>query len=129
MKGRLKQELHKQLLKTEGFALAEDKLRYAGQNGIRFHRMVVRALHQVPAASVLGTSTAAYTITFQPASLDRDQAAYLADYEIHNDRFGAFHFPVRSLPIHPDHLALVAWVQDPLTKRILQAAFAGVSQR
>lgn len=26
MKGRLKQELHKQLLKTEGFALAEDKL-------------------------------------------------------------------------------------------------------
>ena len=26
MKGRLKQELHKQLLKTEGFELAEDKL-------------------------------------------------------------------------------------------------------
>lgn len=26
MKGRLKQELHKQLLKTEGFELAQDKL-------------------------------------------------------------------------------------------------------
>ena len=29
MKGRLKQELHKQLLKTEGFELAQDKLTLA----------------------------------------------------------------------------------------------------
>ncbi len=105
-------------------ALAEDNVRYTGQNGIRFHRMVVRAMHDLPADTLLASSAATQTVQFDPARLDRDLAAYLADFETHNDRFGTFRFPTRDLPIDPHHLVVVAWVQDPLTRHILQSAFA-----
>ncbi len=108
-------------------ALVEDDLRYPGQNGVRFHRMVVRALQQTPAMVALVGAAHPSVITFQPAALEAAQGAYLRDYEAHNDRFGAFHFRATDIPLRLDHLAIVAWVQDPTTKHVLQSGFLAVT--
>ena len=107
-------------------ALAEDDVRYPGQNGVRFHRMVVRALRQVPAATLLGSPAQPARFTLDPAELDRRQGAYLSDYELHNDRLGPSPSPLTNVPIRTDHLAVVAWVQDPGSRHVLQSVFAVV---
>ncbi len=108
-------------------ALVEDGLRYPGQNGIRFHRMVVRALEQSPALSALAGAAHPSLTTFKLTALQTAQRAYLEAYEAHNDRFGTFRFRTTDIPLHPDHLAIVAWVQDPASKHVLQSAYLAVA--
>ncbi len=110
-------------------ALVEDDLRYLGKNGVRFHRMVVRALQQAPAVTFLAGLPNPSVISFDPKQIQTEQSAYLSDYEIHNDRFGVFRFPTRELPIRLDRLAVVAWVQDPASRTVLQSAFVAVPPR
>ena len=112
------------------FALVEDTVRYSGENGIRFHRMVVRSLARadaaLPAQTPSGAPPAFARVTFRPAEIAEDQAKYLAAYETGNDRFGAFHFRTLDLPIDPDHLAVAVWIEDSQSHAVLQAAFAPV---
>ncbi|HLI76230.1 MAG TPA: hypothetical protein VKV02_04730 [Acidobacteriaceae bacterium] len=108
-------------------ALVEDNVRYSGENGIRFHRMVVRSLQSAPAANLFGAASQAQQTTFDIPSVRKTNDAYLAEYETTNDRFGAFQFASPAPPLEKSHLAVVVWVQDPVTRRVLQAAFAPVS--
>lgn len=108
-------------------ALVEDQLRYPGKNGVRFHRMVVRSLQQAPASLFApGSATARQIFSFELAAIQTHQAAYLANYEAGNDRYGAFQFPQRDFPLRPDHLAFVAWLQDPISRRVLQSTYAAL---
>ncbi len=107
-------------------ALVRDNIRYSGENGVRFHRMVVQSVSELPAAAALSTSSPHDPVVFHPPELDRAQEAYLRDFEQHNDRFGALHFKNRRFPMADEDLAVVAWVQDPATRRVLQAAYAPV---
>ena len=106
------------------FALVEDDIRYSGGNGIRFHRMVVRALARPAgegfAVAEDGSSNAA--ATFQMADVSRTLTEYLNAYEKHNDRFEHVEFASKDTTLQPKHLAVAAWVQDATTHRILQAA-------
>ena len=110
-------------------ALVQDNIRYSGENGVRFHRMVVRAVQQFRAAAYLSTSRSSAGVTFDPVARDQEQVTYLTAYETTNDRFGAFHFATTHLPMQGGELAVVAWVQDPVSKRVLQTTYTAVPSR
>ena len=106
------------------FALVEDDVRYSGENGIRFHRMVVRALAK-PAGTGFSADPAATVsldASFDPAAISRSLVTYLEGYEQNNDRFGKITFLTKDMTMQPEHLAVAAWVQDSVTHRVLQAA-------
>ncbi len=111
------------------FALVEDEIRYPGENGIRFHHMVVRSLASSAAAgqTIAAASTSAVNATFDPAAISAKWATYLTSYETGNDRFGKVKFLSKDTAMQPDRLAVAVWVQDSATHRVLQAAFLPVS--
>ena len=116
---------------TVNFALVEDNIRYSGENGVRTHRMVVRALSSDAAFGqpVKAGSTATLTATFDPAKIGRDLTAYLDRFEQSNESFGPIHFLSKDTNLQTSQLAVAAWVQDTRTHRVLQAAFAPVVAR
>ncbi len=113
------------------FALVEDEIRYSGENGIRFHRMVVRSLAK-PADSGFRVSAGdsfSLDASFDLAAISGALRTYLDDYEQHNDQFGKITFISKDTNIRQSHLAIAAWVQDAVSHRVLQAAFIPVNQQ
>jgi hypothetical protein len=113
------------------FALVEDEIRYSGENGIRFHRMVVRSLAK-PADSGFRVSAGdnfSLDASFDPVAISGALRTYLDDYEQHNKTYGKITFISKDTTIRPSHLAIAAWVQDSVSHRVLQAAFIPVSQQ
>ncbi len=106
------------------FALVEDNVRYSGENGIRFHRMVVRALGKPavlgPPAKAVGEVAEA---SFVPGEIEQAQSRYLNEFEKNNDRFGEVRLLTKDIPMQQSHLAIVTWVEDPSSHHVLQAAF------
>lgn len=112
------------------FALVEDDVRYSGQNGIRFHRYVVRALAK-PADggfAVAPDKTLTLDATFDPAAISATLKTYLDDYAKHNDRFGPITFLSTDTTMQPSHLYIAAWVQDLKTHRVLATAIVPVTE-
>ena len=108
------------------FALVQREVRYSGENGIRFHAMVVRDLAKPTAdafpVALTGPSTASFT--FDPAAVSSSLSKYLADFAQHNDRFGAPHFLTTDTTLPLDQLAVAAWVEDLISHRVVAAAYA-----
>ena len=105
------------------FALVEDDIRYTGENGIRFHRMVVRSLTK-PAAEGFDLTPggpASLDATFDSITISNALNDYLDAYEKHNERFGTATFRSKDTKLNPAHLSIAAWVQDATTHRILQS--------
>lgn len=105
-------------------ALVQPEVRYSGENGIRFHTMVVRALAW-PATKgfpVTTTGESQASFTFDPAEVSKDLSKYLADFSQHNDHFGVVHFLSTDTSL-TGRLAVAAWVEDPTTHQVVQAAF------
>ena len=113
---------------TVNFALVEDNIRYSGENGVRTHRMVVRALSSDAGYGqpVKAGAVVTLTATFHPEGISRDLAVYLDGFEKNNDSFGSFHFLSKDTAMQTSQLAVAIWVQDTRTHRVLQAAFAPV---
>ncbi len=113
---------------TLNFALVEDEVRYAGENGIRFHRMVVRALAKPAGHGFALTSGSSATLdaAFRPAEISQQLSTYLDGYEKHNERFENTHFLAKDTSINPAHLKVVAWVENAADHRVLQAAFVSL---
>ena len=99
-------------------ALVEKELRYNGENGIRFHPMVVRAIAGEP----LGTQMTFHR-AFDLDEISRAIKAHLDDYEAKGHRGEAFQFSEKKYKIDRGDLAVVAFVQDDRTKHVLQAAY------
>jgi hypothetical protein len=108
-------------------ALVEEMVHYTGENGVRFHPMVVRSLASTetntlgfPVASGKGAKVA---YTFDIAKAVADARAHLDEMEGgSSQRFGKFQFIERENDINPANLRVVAFVQNEKTKEILQAA-------
>jgi hypothetical protein len=108
-------------------ALVEEMVHYTGENGVRFHPMVVRGIASTdknvlgfPLAPGKGTKTA---YTFDVAKAAADASSHLDEMEDgSSQRFGKFQFVERKSHINRDNLRVVAWVQDEKTKEVLQAA-------
>jgi thiol-disulfide isomerase/thioredoxin len=109
--------------------LVEKELRYSGENGIRFHPMVVRAMG--------GKDDDGFPLApGAPASVEQDWdldklsaslKTQLDDYEAKGHRGSPFKFIEKKYQIDPGDLAIVVFVQDAKTKHILQAAYVDLN--
>ena len=113
--------------------LAERELKFIGENGIRFHPMVVRDVAGENAAGLPLASTGAQRFTFDLAAIRADVAKNLDDELADRRRNRApnaaglgWAAEGRAMTtIDPSHLVVVAYIQDA-AKRVLQAARADV---
>jgi len=111
------------------FALVEDDIRYSGENGVRFHRMVVRSLAK-PASSgfpISAGATATFDAVFEPAAISLALTKYLDGYEEKNEKFGKIKFITKDMTMRPEELLVAVWVQDAASHRILQTTIVPVS--
>jgi hypothetical protein len=110
-------------------ALIENDLRYSGENGIRFHPMVVRAMAAGEQGFPLKPGEKhVVEYAFDTDQLSADLKSYLDSYEKGNDRFGPITFIQEMNHIDPANVSVVAFVQDYATKHVLQATFAKVTE-
>jgi thiol-disulfide isomerase/thioredoxin len=98
-------------------ALVEKHLRFNGENGIRYHPMVVRAIKSFDLA---GES---YQHTFDVDATAKAIKEHLDDYESKGHRGETFKFSKKMHAINRDHLAVVIFVHDEKTKHVLQAGY------
>jgi thiol-disulfide isomerase/thioredoxin len=110
--------------------LAEEKLRYTGENGVRIHPMVVRSMAETKdGAGFAVTSKDAQTFAYE-FDLNSISAAikkHLDEYEAGGHRGNAFTFTEKKYEINPKDLLVIAFVQDEKTKNILQAIITKVA--
>jgi hypothetical protein len=97
-------------------ALVEKEVRYRGSNGIVFHKMVVRDLVSVTPAGRTARAV------FDLVAADNLAAAHLEAYE----KERSFLFKEKKTAIDPSRLAVVFFVQDEGTKKVLNAVYADV---
>jgi thiol-disulfide isomerase/thioredoxin len=103
-------------LKVE-IALVEKELRYNGENGIRFHPMVVRSIKS------FDLSGERYQHSFDVDAIAKAIKDHLDDYESKGHRGESFQFTEKKYQIDPAHLAVVVFVHDDKTKHVLQAGY------
>ncbi|HMJ26633.1 MAG TPA: tetratricopeptide repeat protein [Pyrinomonadaceae bacterium] len=106
-------------------ALTENELRYTGENGMRFHPMVVRSL---AGKDSLGFALAAagptnVEWTFDLKAMTDQLRKYLDSYEQQGHRGDTFTFSEKKFQIDRGNLSLVAFVQDMKTKQVLQTVY------
>jgi hypothetical protein len=105
--------------------LAEDTVTYSGENGERFHPVVVRSM-ALDAKSDQGFALKAgkggtFRYTFDVAKAAADAKVHLGDYET-NTRKGEYQFRQKKHEI-TGGFVVVAFVQDEATKKILQSVY------
>jgi hypothetical protein len=110
-------------------ALAEDMVTYSGENGERFHPMVVRSM-ALDAKSEQGFALkpakgGSFEYTFDVAKAVADAKAHLEDYET-NTRKGEYTFRQKKHDI-TGRFVVVAFVQDEETKAVLQSVYVKTS--
>ncbi|HXB67720.1 MAG TPA: thioredoxin family protein, partial [Candidatus Acidoferrales bacterium] len=109
-------------------ALVEKEIRYNGENGIRFHAMVVRALGGEKGKGFpVGPAGAAVAETFDLEKISQALKAQLDDYEAKGHRGEPFKFSAKTYQIDHADLAVVVFVQDDQTKHVLQTAFVDLA--
>jgi tetratricopeptide (TPR) repeat protein len=109
-------------------ALVERLVRYSGENGQRFHPMVVRALGGPEAKGFAidpATSTSSVNQTFDLAALAAENLKYYDDYAADlKTRVGlTVTFLEKKAVIDPGNVAVAAFVQDNKSQRVLDAAW------
>lgn len=112
------------------FALVEDEVRYSGENGVRFHRMVVRSLAKPADAGfeAHADGTATFDASFDPAAISKSLTSYLDGFEAQNDRFGKITFLTKDMSMQANHLGVAVWVQDTVSHKVLQAAYVPLAK-
>jgi hypothetical protein len=105
--------------------LVEKQVRYSGESGIRFHPMVARAMAGTDGNGFAIDPSVAkvYDATFDVSEVSDGLQSYLDGYEKENDRFGPVQFSEKKYLIELENVAVVAFVQDSESKRVLQAAY------
>ncbi len=108
--------------------LAEESVTFSGENGERFHPMVVRSM-AVDAKSSQGFALApgaggTFEYTFDLAKAVADAKEGLVNYET-KERKGEYTFREKKHEIK-NGLVAVAFVQDEATKRVLQATYVKI---
>lgn len=102
---------------TLRFVLAEERIRFAGGNGIRYHQHVVRALPGGTKGFPLTKKASDHTVTIDaPDVLRAKQVKYLDAYAKDEGEF-----PHADRPLAFANLKLVAFVQNDATGEVLNA--------
>jgi thiol-disulfide isomerase/thioredoxin len=100
--------------------LVEKQVRYSGENGIRFHPMVLRAMSAEKADEP-------FSHTFNLDDVSAALKKHLDEYEAAGHRGESFKFIEKKYAINHANLAVVVMVQDAKTRHILQAAMIDLS--
>jgi tetratricopeptide (TPR) repeat protein len=105
--------------------LVEKEIRYLGENGIRFHPMVVRAVggEKGEGYAIEANGKGTFEATFDLEATGKDIRKQLDEYEAKGHRGEPFKFSAKKDQIDRAHLAVVVFVQDDKTKHVLQAAY------
>jgi len=96
-------------------ALVQGEEKYAGANGIVFHKLVVRDFMTVEASS-------SNTVEFDITNAEKAGEDHLADYEKEN----SFQFKEKHFKIDSSDLRVVFFVQDKETKKVYNSVVADV---
>ena len=109
--------------------LAEESVTFSGENGERFHPIVVRGM-AVDAKAAQGFALApgkggSFEYTFDLAKLMADAKESLTNFET-KERKGEYTFREKKHEIK-NGLVAVAFVQDEATKKVLQATFVEIA--
>jgi tetratricopeptide (TPR) repeat protein len=111
--------------------LAEEMLRYTGENGIRLHPMVVRSMAESDGGgqglSITSKDSQTFTWNFDLRAISAAIKKHLDEYEAGGHRGNAFTFTEKKYEIDPEDLVVAAFVQDEKTKAILQAIIVKVT--
>lgn len=108
--------------------LTEDDIHYVGANGISTHRFVVRKMLRGPGGTVFSQNgKAAVKDAFTVSSVEESLEKYLDTYEKKLQRPGLV-FKEKKSDIDPNHLYIIAFVQDDANHRILQSAVLKVKR-
>ncbi|HUB78160.1 MAG TPA: Omp28-related outer membrane protein [Bryobacteraceae bacterium] len=109
--------------------LLEKELTYSGENGIRFHPMVVRAMGGKDDDGFAFDPTAPAPVeqTFDLDKISAGLKTQLDDYEAKGHRGSPFKFVEKKYQIDRGNLAVVVFVQDAKTKHILDAAYVDLN--
>lgn len=109
--------------------LAEKELRYTGENGVRFHPMVVRAIGgpKGEGFDLTPGQDATFDQAFDLDAISDAIKAHLDDYESKGHRGESFKFIEKKYQIEHTDLAVVVFVQDNKTKHVLQAGYIDLS--
>ena len=109
-------------------ALAEERVRYQGGNGIRYHHSVVRAMPGGPKGFPLPKASAEQTVTVK---LDEVRAANNKALDEFADSLkkGGADFSFASRPMALKNLKVVAFVQNDETSEILHAVQVDVDAK
>jgi hypothetical protein len=109
--------------------LVEKKIRYLGENGIRFHPMVVRAFggEKGGGYAMEAKRRGDFDATFDLEAIGKDIGKQLDEYEAKGHRGEPFKFSAKKDRIDRGNLAVVVFVQDDTTKHVLQAGWADLS--
>ena len=106
--------------------LVEKEIRHLGENGVRFHPMVVRAIGGEKAGGFAlepeGKGT--FEATFDLEAVSKALKAHLDDFESKRE---GFKFSAKRDQINRADLAVVVFVQDDKTKHVLQSAYVDLS--
>jgi thiol-disulfide isomerase/thioredoxin len=105
--------------------LVEKELHYSGENGVRFHPMVVRAMGGENAGGFAldGSAGMSFEQSFDLDTVSKALKAHLDDYEAKGHRGETFTFIEKKDRINRANLAVVVFVQDDESKHVLQAAY------
>jgi tetratricopeptide (TPR) repeat protein len=107
--------------------LVEQVVRYSGENGQRFHPMVTRAFGgtDMNGWAIEGSNRTRVAHTFDLDALAAGNLKYYEDYALDmKTRIGlGVSFHEKKHVIDPKNVAVVAFVQDVKTRRVLQAAW------
>jgi hypothetical protein len=99
------------------FALAEERVRYQGGNGVRYHHAVVRAMPGGPKGFPLPKAAAEQTVTVNLEDVRAANNKALDDEQ--KTQGGRFTFAARPMALR--NLKFVAFVQNDETNEVLQA--------
>jgi hypothetical protein len=98
------------------FVLTEERIRYTGGNGLRYHHHVVRTMPGGAKGVALTKKTHEQSVTIDPQTLRTALTKYLDDFAKNDSPF-----PRSDRPLALRNLKLVALVQNDATKEILHA--------
>jgi len=106
-------------------ALVEHELSYMGENGIRFHQMVVRELGGDKREGFsLKNANGNLEWQFDLKKISDELKIYLDKYETDEQKEGnSFAFSEKKYQLDFKNLAIVAFIQDDKSKNILQSVF------
>ena len=106
--------------------LVEEMLTYSGENGVRFHPMVVRSIggSNYGGFPVDRGAPAAVDHVFDLAQITDETQKYIDDYEkTRSSTQSGFAFSRKPVAMDSGNLAVVAFLQEEKSKKILQSSY------